>query len=89
MLCDDLLLRRLQAQQLLSPGDNPAGDLCGLQAQFLKNAVHALRIRTAHFSTEDLVKTWTLRGTVHLLPERDLPLYIRHCGPPEDVCLSG
>ncbi len=89
MTTADLLLRRLQAQHLLSPGDDPASDLCGLQAQFLKNAVHALRIRTERLSTEGLVKTWTLRGTVHLLPERDLPLYIRHCGPAEDVCLSG
>ena len=89
MTTADLLLRRLHAQHLLSPGDVPASDLCGLQAQFLKNAVHALRLRTAQLSTEGLVKTWTLRGTVHLVPERDLPLYIRHCGPAEDVCLSG
>jgi len=89
MTTADLLLRRLQAQHLLSPGDDPAGDLCGLQAQFLKNAVHALRIRSDRLSLDGMVKTWTLRGTVHLLPERDLPLYIRHCGPAEDVCLSG
>ena len=86
---DDLLLRRLHNQHLLSPGADPAGDLCGLQAQFLRNAVHALRIRTERLTTEGLVKTWTLRGTVHLLPERDLPLYIQHCGGAEDVCLSG
>lgn len=89
MTTADLLLRRLHAQHLLSPGDAPASDLCGLQAQFLRNAVHALRLRTAQLSLEGLVKTWTLRGTVHLVPERDLPLYIRHCGPAEDVCQSG
>ena len=89
MTTADLLLLRLQAQQLLSPGADPAGELCGLQAQFLKNAVHALRLRTETLSLEGLVKTWTLRGTVHLVPERDLPLYIRHCGSAEDVCQSG
>ena len=86
---DELLLHRLQAQHLLSPGDDPASDLCGLQAQFLRNAVHALRIRSGQVSLNGQCKTWTLRGTVHLVPERDLPLYIRHCGPAEDVCLSG
>lgn len=85
---DELLLRRLHGQHLLSPGANPAADLCGLQAQFLRNAVHALRIRTAQLSTEGLVKTWTLRGTVHLVPEADLPLYIRCCGRAEDICRS-
>ena len=84
---DELLLRRLHNQHLLSPGADPAGDLCGLQAQFLRNAVHALRIRTDAPDVSAMVKTWTLRGTVHLLPERDLPLYIRHCGGAEDVCL--
>ncbi len=85
----ELLLLRLHNQHLLSPGANPAADLCGLQAQFLRNAVHALRIRSSEVFVDDLVKTWTLRGTVHLVPERDLPRYIRHCGGPEDVCQSG
>ena len=89
MTTADLLLRRLHGQHLLAPGADPAGELCGLQAQFLKNAVHALRIRSEAPSLAGMCKTWTLRGTVHLLPERDLPLYIRRCGGPEDVCLSG
>ncbi len=85
----DLLLRRLNAQHLLSPADDPAGDLCGMQAQFLRNAAHALRLRASHFSLDGLVKTWTLRGTVHLVPERDLSLYLPLCGTAEDVCASG
>ena len=89
MTTADLILRRLHGQHLLIPGADPVADLCGLQAQFLRNAVHALRIRTKHPSVESLVKTWTLRGTVHLVPEKDLPLYIRHCGGAEDVCQSG
>ena len=86
---DELLLRRLNGQHLLMPGENPAGDLCGLQAQFLRNAIHALRIRTGAADVSGLVKTWTLRGTVHLIPECDLPLYVRHCGTAEDVSQSG
>ena len=86
---EELLLRRLKGQYLLSPGENPSRDLCGLQTQCLRNAVHALRIRTEALSVSGLVKTWTLRGTVHLIPEADLPLYIRHCGTAEDVCHSG
>ena len=76
----DLLLHRLNAQHLLSPAPDPAGDLCGLQAQGLRNAVHALRLRADSLALDGLVKTWTLRGTVHLIPEDDLPLYIRHPG---------
>lgn len=88
---DELLLRRLHAQYLTTPTEchAVASGLCGLQAQFLRNAVHALRIRTDRLSVEGMVKTWTLRGTVHLIPEADLPLYIRACGAPEDVCSSG
>lgn len=88
---EELLIRRLQGQHLLSPAPSQdvARDLCGLQAQFLRNAVHGLRIRTDSLSTDGLVKTWTLRGTVHLVPEADLPLYIRCCGTAEDVCRSG
>ena len=88
MQTDELLLRRLHAQHLLSPAPDPAGDLCGLQAQFLRNALHALRIRQGQPSLEGLVKTWALRGTVHLLPEKDLPLYLRRCGTAENVCQS-
>ena len=88
---EELLLRRLKGQHLLSPASSGkvAQDLCGLQAQFLRNSIHALRIRTDDLQTTGLIKTWTLRGTVHLIPEADLPLYIRHCGTAEDVCRSG
>ena len=88
MTTADLLLLRLHNQHLLSPGIDPAADLCGFQAQFLRNAVHALRIRSHEVFVDNLVKTWTLRGTLHLVPERDLPLYLRHCGSAEDVCQS-
>ena len=89
MTTAELYLLRLHAQHLLSPGVNPAADMCGLQAQFLRNAVHALRIRSGKTNVDGLVKTWTLRGTVHLVPECDLPLYLRNCGGAEAICQSG
>ena len=89
MTTAELCLLRLHAQHLLSPGVNPAADMCGLQAQFLRNAMHALRIRSGKTNVDGLVKTWTLRGTVHLVPEDDLPLYLRNCGGAEAICQSG
>lgn len=91
MTIDELKLLRLSRQHLLSPEDSltVASDLCGLQAQFLGNALHALRLRAGSPDARGLVKSWTLRGTVHLFPERDLPLYCRRQGTPEDVCETG
>lgn len=87
----EIMLRRMQGQYLLSQGNalEVTRNLCGVQAQFLGAALHALRIRTGSTAVDGLVKTWTLRGTVHLIPERDLPLYIRRQGTAEDVCESG
>lgn len=91
MNMEEMKLHRLSGQHLLRPvkARQAAENLCGLQAQFLRNAVYALRIRSEELSLTGLVKTWTLRGTVHLIPEEDLPLYLRTCGTAEDVCESG
>ena len=88
MTIDDLRLLRLQGQHLLSPAPplEVASDLCGLQAQILACALHALRIRSGSTDVSGLVKSWTLRGTLHLFPQADLPLYIHRQGSPEDVC---
>lgn len=57
-------------------------DLCGVQAQFMGNAMHSLKIRCNDYDSESigdgLVKNWTVRGTVHVFAEDDLPLFI-HC----------
>jgi len=57
-------------------------DLCGVQAQFMTNALHSLKIRCNDFDeatvAEGLVKNWTVRGTVHVFAEEDLPLFM-HC----------
>ncbi|MCH5287001.1 MAG: AlkZ family DNA glycosylase [Christensenellaceae bacterium] len=91
MTIDEVKLLRLKHQYLLSPADSltVTRDLCGVQAQFLSSALHALRLRTGGQDVNGLVKSWTLRGTVHLFPESDLPLYRRHCGTAADVCESG
>ena len=57
--------------------------LNGVQAQYLSNAQHALRIRCGGALPADwsagLAKSWTVRGTMHLFAESDLPLYL-HAG---------
>lgn len=80
MTLEELKLRRLSGHHLLSPTSvkTVTEDLCGLQAQFFPNAVHSLKIRsTDPCNTADLIKNWTIRGTVHLFPLSDLPLYLR------------
>lgn len=91
MTAEELLRRRAAGQYLSAPTDSrmAAAMLCGIQAQYLAAALHALRLRTGGEDTDGLVKTWTLRGTVHLIPEADLPLYRRRRGTPEDVCDTG
>ncbi len=58
-------------------------DVCGLQAQVLSSAALALRARVrdlrmidvekALWRQRSLVKTWSMRGTLHLLAASDLP----------------
>src|SRR5438045_1418827 len=58
----------------------------GIQAQVLSAAelalwarVHNLSradIQTALWQERSLVKTWAMRGTLHLLAARELPLYV-------------
>lgn len=81
MTRQELQQRQLAGQYLTRPGtlSEVAGELCGLQAQFLPQALHALRIRSGADGSQAeaaLVKNWTLRGTVHIFPLEDLPLYL-------------
>jgi hypothetical protein len=60
--------------------------LCGIQAQVLSAAELAIRARVDGVVHEDVqaalwkdhsvVKTWCMRGTLHLLAASDLPLYV-------------
>lgn len=81
MTIGEIKLRQFSGQHLLSPTDplTAARDLCGVQAQFMNSALHALRIRSDRDGPSlgwGLVKNWTIRGTVHLFPEDDLPLFL-------------
>ena len=85
---NEMLKRRiLYAQRLTAlPAQPPAepADVCrqlnGVQAQYFSNAQHALRIRCGGSLPADwaqpLVKSWTVRGTMHLFAASDLPLYL-------------
>jgi hypothetical protein len=58
-------------------------DLCGVQAQFMTNAYHAVKIRCRDELSqgtwgEGLVKNWTIRGTVHVFSADDLPLFLHN-----------
>lgn len=89
MTLDEIRLRRLTNQYLLIPADKltVVRDLCGIQSQFMGNAMHSLKIRCKDFDEETvkdgLVKNWTVRGTVHVFVEEDLPLFI-HCNHGRD-----
>ncbi|MDD6274611.1 MAG: crosslink repair DNA glycosylase YcaQ family protein [Clostridiaceae bacterium] len=83
MTLQEVKRTRLARQFLTRPCDKRSvvRGLCGVQAQFLSNARHALRIRcTEDLSVETwgegLVKNWTLRGTMHVFGEEDLPLFL-------------
>ncbi len=79
----EIKMIRLARQYLTQPSDRftVLHGLCGIQAQFLSNARHALRIRCTDALPDDawgegLVKSWTLRGTMHIFAEDDLPLFL-------------
>ena len=78
MTLEEIKLRRLAGQHLLTPNHTQTvvKDLCGVQAQFLSHALHALSIRCTEVYTDGLVKSWTNRGTMHLFSADDLPLFL-------------
>jgi len=61
-------------------------DVCGIQAQVLSGAAIGIWARVDGVSAADiddliwkrrsLVKTWAMRGTLHLLSATDLPIYV-------------
>lgn len=84
MTADEIRLRQITNQYLTEPADRMTvvRNLCGIQAQFMVNALHSLKIRCTDGEgdcvKEGLVKNWTLRGTVHVFAEDDLPVF-KHC----------
>ena len=85
MTVEELIIHRIESQHLAAPADKltVVRDLNGVQAQFMSGALHALRIRCGDLDEaavgDGLVKNWTVRSTLHMFAESDLPLYI-HCG---------
>ena len=83
MTIEELKIRQLTNQHLLDPADKMTvvRDLCGVQAQFFPNAMHSLKLRSNDYDEltvgDGLVKNWSVRGTVHVFAESDLPLFIR------------
>lgn len=83
MTLEELKIRQLTNQYLIKKGEKEqvVRDLCGIQSQFLVNAIHSLKIRCEDFDEatvkDGLVKNWTIRSTVHVFSESDLPLFIR------------
>ncbi len=78
MTREEILLNRLERQHLLHPAKSMdvVTDLCGLQAQYLSHALHALSLRAFCADTAGMVKSWTIRGTMHVFAEKDLPLFL-------------
>ncbi len=89
MTVTELKQIQLYRQHLTAPAEKitVVKDLCGVQAQFMSGALHSLKIRCTDYNENDLqtglVKNWTVRGTVHIFAEDDLPLFI-HCNNGKD-----
>ena len=87
----ELRLRQLTNQYLITPADKRTvlRGLNGVQAQFMTNALHSMKLRCSDYTPETaadgLVKNWTIRGTVHVFHESDLALY-KHCSHGSDYC---
>lgn len=83
MTIEEIKALRLRNQHLLQPQPmaQVLHDLNGVQAQFVGHALHALRIRSMEDADsaylDTVVKGWTVRGTLHLFAQEDLPLYVR------------
>ena len=70
-----------------------AGEVAGIQAQVLSAAQIALWSRTEGLRVEDvaralwqdrtLVKTWCMRGSLHIIPSRDFAVFVRGCAKRE------
>ena len=82
-----VLAWRMERQHLARRAQDPLAvisDVCGLHAQVLSSAQLTLWARveeppdveTLLWERRELVKTWAMRGTLHLLRTDELPLYV-------------
>jgi hypothetical protein len=86
---DGVIARRLERSSLLVRGDDPvavAGSVLGVHAQVQVSAELQLaarvagitrgEVRAALWERRELAKAWTIRGTLHLHPAGELPLWL-------------
>ena len=84
---DQALAWRLGQQHLDSPGSDPVrviSRIGGVQAQVASSAAQAVAIRSKRLADIEqllwekrrLVKTWAVRGTLHLLPASEIGVWI-------------
>src|SRR5438552_3808202 len=89
---DQVAAFRLSRHHLVHPARaselvQVAGDMAGAQAQVLSAAQISLWARTRGLSVDDvekalwqdrtLVKSWCIRGALHLIPSRDFAVFVR------------
>jgi hypothetical protein len=88
-LCNQFITNRQNQNHVVQ-------NLCGLQAQYEKEALRSLSLRITETSIQcaSLVKCWTLRGTIHMIHETDLPVFLhtgslsRYAGEQWGACSS-
>jgi hypothetical protein len=94
---EQTLLLRLRAQRLWLPGPasatvaQVAKDVCGLQAQDVPAAALAVRVRSAGLTASDfdsarlhqrsIIRTWCMRGTLHVVATEDFAWLVPLLGP--------
>jgi winged helix DNA-binding protein len=103
-LSDDAARRlRLRAQRLVEPAGADVGDLVrhlvGVQAQDVRASRLALRprsdgltaaaVRRACNEERSVVRSWTMRGTLHMVAAEDLRWLAALLGPRHDARLAG
>jgi hypothetical protein len=87
MRWESVLAWRMARQHLTERSADPLAvisDICGLHAQVLSSAQLTLAARVEDppdverllWERRELVKTWAMRGTLHLLRADELPLYV-------------
>ncbi len=98
---DQALSWRVGAQLLLEPsgtGVDVARQVAGVQAQVMSAAELAVGVRTGHppdhvrtllWKRRELVKTWAMRGTLHLLPADELPTWVAALRAKEQAARRG
>ena len=86
----ELLLATLHRHFMMgkAPKDRAMTAHLGAQAQFANNPQYFLRIRAEDFNPETwnagLIKAWTMRGTLHAIPQDEFSLYLSARGVPEE-----